>query len=224
MLEHWMPLTKNRFSRADFDFVAAALSDESSRRHLTKLWGDPDGRREILDLKEVFRCLIGSPSALAVSPRFYFYVLVRHSFLDADLSDVALADYVAGVLARRVALTGGDPLEDVTRGFTHAAQFLSFISRSKGRMRFHLQVAAGDQFLVLTGLYPQFLNRRSERGEAPDLGFYETFASHAYRSAAECRLASTDTGRRVFGTLAESLPSARRSLNRVAEEFVFLGE
>ena len=219
-----MPLSKNRFSRADFDFVASALSDGSSRRHLAKLWGDPEGRREILDLKEVFRDLIGSPSALAVSPRFYFYVLVRHSFLDADLADVALADYVAGVLARRVAMSGGDPLEDVTRGFTHAAQFLSFISRSKGRMRFHLQVAAGDQFLVLTGLYPQFLNRRCISGEAPDLGFYETFASHAYRGAAECRLAAPDSSRRIFGALSESLSCARRSLNRVAEEFVFLGE
>ncbi len=219
-----MPLTKNRFTRADFDFVATALAAGSSRRHLAKLWGDPEGRREILDLKEVFRNMIQSPSAIGVSPRFYFYVLVRHSFLDADLGDVALADYVAGLLARRVSLNGGDPLEDVTRGFTHAAQFLSFISRSKGRMRFHLQVAAGDQFLVLTGLYPQFLNRRCERGETPDLEFYESFARCAYKEAAENRVAASVSSRRILASLSESLPSARRSLNRVAEEYVFLGD
>jgi hypothetical protein len=30
--------------------------------------------------------------------------------------------------------------------------------------------------------------------------------------------------RRLFGALAEAMPAARRSLNRVAEEFVFLGD
>ncbi len=34
-------------------------------------------------------------------------------------------------------------------------------------MKFHLQVAAGNQFLMLTGPYPTFLKRRSEtRGRA----------------------------------------------------------
>lgn len=219
-----MPSCRNRFTEADFDFVASALSTDGASQHLAKLWRDPDGRREMLDLKELFRHLIESPKTVRVSPRFYFYVIVRHSFLQADLTDVELADYVAGVMAKRVCPDPGDPFQDVTRGFTHAAEFLSFISHSRGRMRFHLQVAAGNQFLVLTGLYPAFLKCRSERGEAPDLEFYESFARSAYRSAAECRLAGRSSCRHVLGALAESLPAARRSLNRVAEEFVFLGD
>lgn len=178
----------------------------------------------MLDLKEVFRHLIESPATVGVSPSFYFYVLVRHSFLEVDLVDVDLAAYVASVLAKRVCPDAGDPLEDVTRGFTHAAEFLSFISHSTGRMRFHLQVAAGNQFLVLTGLYPDFLRKRNLRGEAPGLDFYESFASRAYRSAADCHRDAAGPTRRILATLAESLPAARRSLNRVAEEFVFLGD
>ena len=58
----------------------------SSGCHLEKLWSDPDALREMLDLKEVFRGLLDSPAAIQVSPRFYFYVLVRHAFLQADLS------------------------------------------------------------------------------------------------------------------------------------------
>lgn len=219
-----MPPCRNRFTEADFDFVASALAGPGCRRHLAKLWRDPEGRREILDLKEVFRHMIESPSTIGVSPGFYFYVLVRHSFLDVDLTDVELAAYVSGVLAKRVCPDAGDPLEDVTRGFTHAAQFLSFISHSTGRMRFHLQVAAGNQFLVLTGLYPDFLKQRNARGEAPGIDFYESFASRAYLSAAGCRRDAASPARRVLASLAESLPAARRSLNRVAEEFVFLGD
>ena len=224
MLEHWMPTCRSRFTEADFDFVSTALAPEGQSCHLAKLWNDPDGLREMLDLKEVFRSLLDSPAAIQVSPRFYFYVLVRHSFLQADLTDSELADYVAGILAKRVCVTGDDLLQDVTRGFTHAAEFLSFISTAKGRMRFHLQVAAGNQFLVLTGLYPDFLKRRFEKGEAPGLEFYESFAQRAFLSAVANRQVSSKASRRVLGALAEALPTARRSLNRVAEEFVFLGE
>lgn len=219
-----MPSCRNRFTGADFDFVASTLAPETSNACLKKLWLDPEGRRELLDLKEVLRGLLDQPAALTVSPRFYFYVLVRHSFLDADLTDVGLADYVSGVMARRVSLETDDPLQDVTRGFTHVAPFLTFISRSKGRMRYHLQVAAGNQFLVLTGLYPEFLRKRNERGEAPDLGFYESFARRSFENAASSREKSDLATRRLLGSLAESMPVARLCLNRMAEEFVFLGE
>lgn len=224
MLEHWMAPCRNRFTGADFDFVAATLAPESRSRCLETLWQDPEGRRELLDLKQVLNGLLNQPATLNVSPRFYFYVLVRHSFLQADLADVELADYVADVMAKRVSSEASDPLQDITRGFTHAAQFLSIIGRSKGRMRYHLRVAAGNQFLVLTGLYPDFLNRRNERGEAPDLGFYESFARRSFKDAASCRGASNPAARQVLGSLAETLPVARRCLNRMAEEFVFLGD
>lgn len=224
MLEHWMPLCRSRFSRMDFDFIASVLAPDGRHCHLQKLWEDPEGMREILDLKEVFRSLIETPAALRVSPRFYFYVLVRHAFLQAELMEVELADYVAGVLAKRVCTEGNDPFQDVTRGFTHTADFLSFITTSKGRMRLQLQVAAGNQFLVLTGLYPDFIRHRSELGIAPDLEFYESFASRSFRSAADCCVAARNGSRHLFGTLAERLPDTRRSLNRVAEEFLFLGE
>ena len=178
----------------------------------------------MLDLKEVFRSLIDAPSAIQVSPRFYFYVLVRHSFLQAALADAELAEYVAGVMAKRVCTEGTDPMQDVTRGFTHVADFLSIISPAKGRLRFHLQVAAGNQFLILTGLYPEFLKHRHERGEAPDLEFYESFAQRVFRAASGNRPASTGDSRNVLGALAEAMPAARKSLNRMAEEFVFLGD
>ena len=60
-----------------------------------------------------------------------------------------------------------DRLQNIVGGFTHASDFIGILSNAKGRMRFHLQVAAGNQFLVLSGLYPEFLRRRSETGERP---------------------------------------------------------
>ena len=99
-----------RFQRCDFDFVAEVLSPEGARCHLEKLWSDPDGLREMLDLREVLRALLESPALLRVTPGFYFYVLVRHGFVRAGLEDVELADYIAGVLTKRVTAASGDPL------------------------------------------------------------------------------------------------------------------
>ena len=224
MLRQGTPSSRNRFTGADLDFLAAVLAPGEQRLHLEKLWDDPDARREMLDLKEVFRGLLDAPSAVQVSPRFYFYVLVRHAFLQADLYDPDLANYVAGLMTQRISPSPDDPLQDIARGFTHAADFIGIISSAHGRMKFHLQVAAGNQFLMLTGLYPTFLKRRSETRGAPDLEFYESFAQQSFRSAAENRSGPGNASRRLFGTLAEALPTARRSLNRMTDEFVFLGD
>lgn len=224
MLGHWMPSSRDRFTRSDFDFMTAVLAPAEKRHHLVKLWDDPEALREILDLKEVLRGLLDSPSALQVSPAFYFYVMVRHAFLQANLTDPDLADYVAGLMAKRVCTNAGDPLQDIAHGFTHAADFIAIISSAHGRMRFHLQVAAGNQFLVLTGLYPAFLQSRSERRGSPDLAFYESFARQAFRGAADNPDAPAHAPRHLLGALSEALPEARRSLNRMAEEFVFLGD
>ena len=219
-----MPSSLDRFTRADFEFMTAVLAPGDKRRHLAKLWDDPDALKELLDLKEVLRAVIDSPSALTISPAFYFYVLIRHAFLQSNLDDPDLADYVSAVMAKRSALESGDPLQDVARGFTHAADFISIISSAHGRMRFHLQVAAGNQFLVLTGLFPGFIHRRGERRATPDLGFYESFGRQAFKSAADNPEAPANAPRRLLGNLAEAFPDARRSLNRIVEEFIFLGD
>lgn len=224
MLDEWMSASRDRFTCADFDFLTEVLSGGQQRVCMAKLWEDPDALREMLDLKEVLRGMLDSPSALSVSPDFYFYVLVRHAFMQAGISDPDMADYVSRVLAKRIGVHAGDPLEDIANGYTHASDFLAVISSAQGRMKFHLQVAAGNQFMVLTGLFPSFIRRRNERYGAPDLNFYESFARRSFQGAADSPAACGNVPRKLFGALAEALPDARKSLNRVAEEFVFLGD
>lgn len=224
MLEEWIAASRDRFTGADFNFLNQVLAGGEKRVCMAKLWEDPDALREMLDLKEVLRGLLDSPSALQVSADFYFYVLVRHAFMQADIRNPDIADYVAGVLAKRIGVHADDPLQDISRGYTHASDFLAVISSAQGKMKFHLQVAAGNQFMVLTGLFPGFISKRNERCGAPDLAFYESFARRAFQGAATCPHACGKVPRKLLGELAESFPVARQSLNRVAEEFVFLGD
>jgi len=219
-----MQSSRDRFTLTDFAFLADLLAPGQRSRDLWTLWEDPEALREMLDLKEVLRGVLDDTGTVSVSPPFYFYVLVRHSFLDAGIEDAGMADYVAGVMAERVAADPHDVLKGVPNGLTHAADFVSILESAHGRLRFHLQVAAGDQFLVLTGLFPGFLKRRCERRGAPGLEFYENFARRAYREAADNHEAPREVKRQLLAELSERMPEARRSLNKVAEEFVFLGE
>jgi hypothetical protein len=222
MLYHCAAPFRNRFTTADLEFIASVIAPHEQRTHLENLWADPVALREMLDHKEVLRAILDSPATLRVSGRFYFQVLVRHAFLQAGLADAELADHVAGVMAQGICASPDDPLENVATGFTRASDFISLIRRSHGRMRFHLHAAAGNKFLMLTGIYPEFLNHRRETSGGPDLDYYENFARRAYRAAAD-HPGAGPRARKTLGALADSLPTARRSLNRLAEELVFLG-
>ena len=214
------------FVAEDFRFVRSVLAPDSARAGsaLGRLWKDPEALREILDLREILRALLERPGALPVSPAFYFYVLVRHAFLAAGIVEAAVADYVSEVLVEKLEAAADDRLRSVASGYSRAADFIAILKRTRGRLRFHLQVAAGDQFLVLAGLYPNFLRRRGGLTGAPDLGFYDAFAGRVYRDAADNPDAPVDAPKEALGTLAEALPTARRCLNRMAEEYVFLGD
>jgi len=224
MLGNWVPSSRDRFTAADFCFLSDVLAPGEGGQALARLWDDPQAIREMLDLKEVLRAVLGASRALEISASFYFYVLVRHAFVQAGLGDEALADYVAGVLAERVSPVPDDTAKAVAEGLAYAADFQAVMETAPAAMRFFLQVAAGNRFLVLTGMYAGFLERRAERRGAPGVEFYEGFARRVFREAADNRQAPADAPRRLLGELAEALPCARRSLNRVAEEFVFLGE
>jgi len=219
-----MPSSRDRFTAADFAFLSETLLPGGNGAQVTRLWHDPEALNHVLDLDAVFHALLDSPSALEVSPAFYFYVLVRHAFLQSGLTDEALADYVGGVLADRVSAHHGGKLIELGKEIAYAADFLALLESSPERLRFYLQVAAGNQFLVLAGMYSGFLEKRAERRGAPGVEFYEAFARQAFRGAADNRRAPADAPRALLGELSEVLPDARRSLNRVAEEFVFLGE
>ena len=218
---HRITSAKAGITPADIAFVEAALSASGESAALAKLWTDPAAVTALLDLKEIHRVLLESPVALPVSPSLYFYVLVRHAFLDGGIDHPGLADYVAGVLVEKLDARHQASRPGSMPGWvTHAVDFVSVIRSAHGMMRFHLEVAAGDQFLVLTGIFAGFLHQRAERSGAPGAGFYENFARQSYRNAANCPGVAGET-RELLDLLAETFPLARASLNRMTDRCLF---
>jgi len=217
---HRIASARAGFTPADIEFMETLLAKGSTKPFVAKLCEDPESLQTILDLKEIHRGLLEAPVALPVSASFYFYVLVRHAFLDGGIDHVGLADYVAGILVEKLGIRP-DPRPGAMPGWvTHAVDFVSVIQSAHGALRFQLQVAAGNQFLILAGLYPGFLEHRAGRYGAPNVEFYETFARNAYRCAADHPGIGSST-RELLGLLSEAFPAARLSLNRISDRNFF---
>lgn len=177
---------------------------------------------EILDQMEVRKALLEAPVALPVSPSFYFYVLVRHALLESNIDHVGLTDHIAGVLVDK--LGGVSRRSGAVPGWaTHAVDFIAMIQNASGLLKVHLEVAAGDQFLVLTGLFPEFLNDRRERSGAPGPDFYRSFGRRSYHRASSNRSLDRNS-QQLFGLLAEVFPIACQSLHRMRDHCLFLGD
>ena len=65
---------------------------------LRSLLLDPDALDSIIDHESLFQAVQEKSKTLKVSSQFYFYLLVQHTLLGANIYDINLADYVASLL------------------------------------------------------------------------------------------------------------------------------
>jgi hypothetical protein len=215
-----VPPPKDRLTAADVTFLINVLGNSGNTAAVGSLLADDDSLRQVLDLPAVFKAVIESPAIVGISPALYFYVVVRRVFRDAGLDDVPLTRYVACVLSRKVRRSrprAGEPESP-----EYVIDFIERIQTSHGTARFDWWVAAGDHFLVLTGLYAGFVHRRCHDRGAPSLAFYEDFGSRAYRAAGDHPRARDADITETLHRLSDAFADARRALNRAADEFLFL--
>ncbi len=215
-----------RLQPRDFEFIAATLAgDAEERGFLVSLFDEPDALDAILGSDRLFQAVMELPMPLAVSPELYFFVLVRRSLGDAGIDDVEIADYVAATLADHAggALSRHPSGRMPDAEFTYHVDIVERMADASPCERFFLQVQCGNRFLVLTGLFPRFLERRAERRGAPGLDYYEGVARHSFRVAGRHPLAEEYALREVYERLADCFPETRRALNRMAEDRLFLG-
>jgi len=211
-----------RFEERDFVFLTSVVAEESDETAFRRFVSDREDLLALMDDVRVLRALLESPALLNVTPSFYFYVLVRHSLLRSSLDDYALAEYLGAVLAERVPVSPSDALRGIPAGFVHTVDFLAILDRASGDTRYELLVAAGNQFLILTGIFPDYIRQRSERHGAPGLAYYESFARASFHQARDFPIAKRCGLSGVLDTLTQVFPEARRSLNRMADSLLFL--
>jgi hypothetical protein len=204
----------------DMRFLCDVLAADGQETAIRSLMEDEDSLLAVLGLECVFRAVIESPSLVEISPTFYFTVIVHRVFGAAGMASPGLTRYVATMLASRVRLPR-TPDGDTTVP-DYAVEFLERAAQVRPRESFQWWKTAGDHFLVLTGLFPGYLEHRSERRGTPPLEFYEDFGARSYRTAAEHPRAHNTGLSPILHNLSDSFSDARIALNTAADELLFL--
>ena len=218
---------RERLQPRDFEFIVASLAGKDREaKFLGELFANSESLTVVLDQDRLLRAILELPAPIGISPELYFYVIVRRSLKDAGIDDLEIADYVAATLADHA---GGGATRGKIDGhvpgaeFTYHVDFIEKMADASPAQRFFLEVQCGNRFLVLTGLFPHFLTRRSERRGAPSLNYYEGVARNAFLHAGRHPLAEEFAVREVYRRLGDCFSETRRALNHMAGELLFLG-
>ena len=217
-----------RFSRRDFEFIAAVLGDNQPSREdpLLRLLKDAPSLDLLLDDPKLLDAVIAMHQTVNISANLYFYILVRHALQKFGIDHREMADYVAGTLAE---FSKGNPFDPGANdqmkpeGMPYHIDFIEAINSASPYDRFYLHVRCGDQFLVLTGLFPDFIEHRKKRRGAPGVRYYEGVARESYRSAGVHPLADEFTLCEIYELLSDQFRKTRRALNHMAREYMFIG-
>ncbi|MFN0128882.1 MAG: hypothetical protein ACKV19_19600 [Verrucomicrobiales bacterium] len=225
-MEYETPLPAGLLSPQDMSFLCDVLEKGGHADAIRRLVEDDASLMTILELPEVRRAVIESPSLVGISPMLYFLIVVRHVFGSGGMHSIGLTRYVAAILASRVkqprSPEGDDLLPDYAADYMERATAAARVVGCQAGEAFAWWKAAGDHFLVLTGLFPAYLETRCERRGAPSLNFYEQFGAQSYRTAADHPQARRRGLSPILHDLSDSFSDARRALNRAAEEYLFL--
>ena len=220
------PNCRVQFAAEDIDFILSVLGRKiGTAECLVKLLADEESRDLILDDDTLFHALLERRGCLKVSTRFYFYILIRNVFRRSQITDRAVADYVAEVLtefarserARCVIPGQAQPLD-------YFFEMLAALNSADDRAAFHIRVHIGNHSLFLSGVFPERIRFRAEARGFPDLKYYERMGRMQYRMASDHRLAQRYAVANIFNTLAERFETTRLALNDIADRLFSIGE
>lgn len=220
------PNCRVQFTAEDIDFIIATLGRGAGDAEcLTLLLADEDTRDLILDDERLFRALLEHRGCLPVSARLYFYVMVRQVLRRTGITERAVTDYVAEVLAE-FSETERSRLRvpDQPEALDYLFEMLAALQTADERTCFHIRAHIGNQSLFMSGIFPDRIRARAERKGFPNLGYYESLGQANFRAASEHRLARKHGLNDVFVTLSERFHEARLALNDMAERLLSVGE
>ncbi len=220
------PNCRFQFTAEDIEFILSVLRPKvDSAECLIQLLAEEDSRDLILDDEALFHAVLERRECLRISPRFYFYVLVRQVFRRSGILERKVADYVAELLAefsqvKRTQLR----LPNQAQPLEYCFEMLAALHYADDTACFHIRAHLGNHSLFLSGVFPDRIRFQAERHGAPGLRYYEEIGRASYRKARDHRLALKYDLASVFDTLSERFHVTRRALNDLNDRLLHLGE
>ncbi len=219
-----IPNVRASFGKNEIRLLTRVLHRRTGRSR--RAWEDQmaeEGIDSLLDHPETHSAIMESDSLDAVSPKLIFYVMVRHTLLEAGLDNPEIADYVAALLIEFG--VGGRALRIAHHDDATYSYLIDLVTDLEGetseRRKFLLQAHLGNYSLWLSGLFPDFVIARVHRHGAPGFAYYEDLGATGYRMASEWGIADQFDLAHVYLEVADGFRVVRRALNRVSDRYFF---
>ena len=213
-----LPTIRASLSRSDSQQLVRLLGREDPELgEAARLRLEENGIGSLLDDPRVRNALL-TDTDVSVPPPVIFYVLVRQALLEGGIDDENTSDYVASMLVsfgragRAYRISGEDDSE-----FHYLTDMISELRSADGRRRFLLRVHMGDFALWMSGLFPDYLERRTRRKGAPPISYFEELGATGYRGASESLEAGELGMDTVLMGVANQFSAVRTALNRISD-------
>jgi hypothetical protein len=217
-----LPDVRGSFGRSEAAFLVWLLTrgEEQARAREEERLRE-EGLDAILDDPRTFNALMAGREFSSAPVHVVFYLLVRHALLEDDIRDRRIADYLAALLLAFGRAGHAHRVEDEFVEFRYLVDIVAEADRSQGHRAFLLRAHMGEFALWLSGLFPDHIAARVQRRGAPGIAYYEELGAAGYRMAARFADAERHGLDRVYSECADSFPTLRVALNRVADRHIF---
>ncbi|MEA3188215.1 MAG: hypothetical protein QOD99_2045 [Chthoniobacter sp.] len=216
---------RDRFTAEDFHFIVKTIGRSSGDAvSLSELFSDHDTRDAILDHELLLEAILSDNAHLSISPQFYFYILTRHVLKESGLRDRRVSDYIASLLetfSRTARMKS--PADSVGNPLQYVSDMLLALRNASPVQTFLIRAHAGNYSLFLSGIFPETVQRRSERG-APSVGFYEDVGRMNYKVVASHAVARSADLADIYEALSEQFHEVRLALNRLSDSLINLDD
>ena len=219
-----LPTIRASLSRSDGQQLIRLLGREDPELGETaRLRLEEHGIGSLLDDPRIRNALL-TDTDVSIPPPVIFYVLVRQALLEGGIDDESTSDYVASMLVsfgkagRAYRISGEDDNE-----FHYLTDMISELRSADGGRRFLLRVHLGDFALWMSGLFPDYLERRTRRKGAPPISYFEELGATGYRGASESLEAGELGMETVLRDVANQFSAVRTALNRISDRHFWPG-
>src|SRR4051794_15785584 len=215
--------TRHHLTRDDAQLAARILARDSGDElaDLEARLAD-EGIDAILDDPRLPGALLRHPRGGHASFTLFAYVMIRHALRQAGEGDRGMADYVSALVihfgfrdrAHRIS-----PADDEV--YDALAQLVGDVNDPDARRSFLVRTHLGNYALWLSGIFPDYIERRRWRRGGPDLEYYEEMGRRGFQLAADHRLAEEHGLATLYATAADRFGILRSALNEVSDSLFF---
>ncbi|MES2307322.1 MAG: hypothetical protein V4507_00530 [Verrucomicrobiota bacterium] len=215
MMSQRMPFTAD-----DLSFLSQVLGKVSGKPvAVDSLIQDEQTLEFLLDLPAVKDTLLDDTGCLRVSPRFYFYILIRDVLQRGKIKSREICHYLAEILegfSKTSSLVHSGA--QGTSNFAYLSDLMIALQKLPPAQSYQLRVHLGNYSLFMTGIFHERLEFQSKRHGAPGLRFYESIGQSAYRIASENHYAKSEKMDHLLHDLSDGFHEVRVALNQLTEK------